>query len=264
MHYNKLREQMFSEKTINIANSIMNKDVVRDSDSESTDSNLVERYDVLEAVHESSVSDMTNKGSSASKEERKHVVGFKDFLKENKTPDWLEGWHNIACSEQYNIIMDKLEGDSLLQYEKELMVKKSNSYVFNESVVRDDMFDNGRVNLKRIKTMALNAASGESELSARLAVYNALEALHEGMRHKQSRNALVAVGAKKFMDALKQLSSIQAMCNELIRMNKRDDSKNMSVVAKIRKAKNKGDLEGLADIIAGTLAFNLSGSIKDV
>lgn len=264
MQYNKLRDQMFSENTINIAHSIMSKDTQQDSSSESMDSNSIERYDVLEAVHESSVSDTTGSDSSDSQEETKRVVGFKDFLKENKTPDWLEGWHNIACSEQYNIIMDKLEGDSLLQYEKELMVKKSNSYVFNEAVVRDDMFDNGRVNLKQVKTMALNAASGESELSARLAVYNALEALYEGMRHKQSRNALVAVGAKKFMDALKQLSSIQAMCNELIRMNKRDDSKNMSVVAKIRKAKNKGDLQGLADVIAGTLAFNLSGSIKEV
>ncbi|HCG6534498.1 TPA: hypothetical protein NJ249_004123 [Vibrio parahaemolyticus] len=264
MQYNKLRDQMFSEKTINIANSIMNKDVARDSNSESMGSNLIERYDVLEMVHEVDVSESTNNDLPASQEKRERIIGFKDFLKENKTPDWLEGWHNIACSEQYKIIMDKLEGDSLLQYEKELMVKKSNSYVFNESVVRDDMFENGRVDLKRVKTMALNAASGGSELSARLAVYNALEALHEGMRHKQSRNALVAVGAKKFMDALKQLSSIQAMCNELIRMNKRDDSKNMSVVAKIRKAKNKGDLQGLADVIAGTLAFNLSGSIKEV
>ncbi|MBY7798684.1 hypothetical protein KW430_07460 [Vibrio fluvialis] len=252
MHYNKLREQMFSEKTINIANSIMNKDAARDSESESMESNTIERCDILEAVH------------VKPQETPKKVISFKDFNKQHPTPPAIERMQEQARKEQWNIIIEQKDGDSLIEYESQLMRDKSTSSALNERAIVDHSFPNSRVDLKRLRSMTLYAASGTSDMSSRVLVFNALNELHGLMIDESTRTIATAYGAKQFLQALKQLSSIQSMVQELIRMNKRDQQKNMSAVSKIRAAKNKGDVEQLVQIIAGTLAFNLSNSLKDI
>ncbi|MBE3724908.1 hypothetical protein [Vibrio parahaemolyticus] len=195
---------------------------------------------------------------------KKKLTGFKDFNKQHPAPPAIERMHEQACKEQWYILIEQLDGDSLLEYEAQLMRDKSNSFALNERVIVDHSFPNGRVDLKQLRTMTLNAASGTSDMSSRVLVFNALNELHGLMIDESTRTIATAYGAKQFLQALKQLSSIQSMVQELIRLNKQDQQKNMSAVAKIRAAKNKGDVEELVQIIAGTLAFNLSNSLKDI
>ncbi|GAL16276.1 hypothetical protein JCM19233_7299 [Vibrio astriarenae] len=169
-----------------------------------------------------------------------------------------------ATQEHWNILINKLEGNDLLEYEADLMSKKANSFTLNERVIVDHDYPNARVDLKKLRTMTLNASSGDSDMFSRVVVFNALNELHGLLVSESTRAIATAYGAKQFLQAINQLSNIQSMVKELIRMNKQDQQKSMSAVAKIRAAKNKGDVEELVQIIAGTLAFNLSNSLKDI
>ncbi len=218
------------------------------------------KAEVVESTCCESLVDTSEETTRSTKPEK--FIGFKAFNKLNPTPEHIEQMHNEAAREQLGIIIDKLSGDSLVEYEAGLMAQKAQRLDWvNESFVKHD---DERIYLDRIKTMALNASSGKAEMTARLAVYNSLYELHESIRNKATRGLAAAYGAKQFAQAVRQLSSIQTMVQELIRMQGKDDSKNMSVVAKIRAAKNRGDVEGLLQIIAGVLAFQLTGSTKEV
>ncbi|HCE2690158.1 hypothetical protein [Vibrio parahaemolyticus] len=248
-----------SENTTRIADSILKRrtrqeepvvvEAVTTGETESTD-------DIAQGKTTGSVTNTEPK--------KKKLTGFKDFNKQHPTPPAIERMHEQACKEHWNILIEQLDGDPLLEYEAQLMREKSNSFALNERVIVDHSFPNGRVDLKQLRTMTLNAASGTSDMSSRVVVFNALNELHGLMIDESTRTIATAYGAKQFLQALKQLSSIQSMVQELIRMNKQDQQKNMSAVAKIRAAKNKGDVEELVQIIAGTLAFNLSNSLKDI
>lgn len=194
----------------------------------------------------------------------KSVISFLEFIEQNPTPEYVLKMQKQSRKEQYPIIMERLNDDSLIQYEIKLMKEKATEQLKNSFWKTDLDWENNRVHITEVGRMMLNTASNENDITARLVVFNALEALRESLKFDGSRTIAAAYGAKEFIKALRNISSIKAMVDELVRMNKRDSSKNMTIIAKIRDAKHKGDIEKLIQIIAGVLAFQLSGSLKDV